>query len=181
MRRSRVARLAPFGIQSETTGDTTQHHLRKNGQFDDTVIAWLAGPPARLRAGAADPCPSLLPDRPTVVLAPDAHRKKTSRKKCGQADATDHVAPHCARHGGARFASGSGWHATKRQMARRKLRAVLRKSWQTHSCKWRYSFSSSSVNNAGQTLVDLSFMKLHLAAVVDIRALRREITLQRLQ
>ena len=38
----------------------------------------------------------------------------------------------------------------------------------------------SSVNNVGQALVDSSFMKLCLPAVVDIRALRCEVTLQRL-
>ena len=38
----------------------------------------------------------------------------------------------------------------------------------------------SSVNNAGEAPVDSSFMKLSLAAFVGIRALRREVTLQRL-
>ena len=152
--------------QSDISNDNTREKRTIHGQ--------LARPPARIRAGAADTSESCLPNRRTVAFAADAHRTRTSSRKCGQTNATHDVEDL------------SALSLLRRRRAAFKLLLDLagtqkRGQWLAANSVRRYEKLAdptrqvalpdhSSVNNSGQALVDFSFMKLCWAAVVDIPA-----------
>ena len=63
--------------KSRTASATTTALPAKSVEFDDTIPARLAGPPARFVAGAPDTSAGRRLSRPTVAVAPAAQRLRT--------------------------------------------------------------------------------------------------------
>ena len=139
----------------------------------------LAGPPARIRASALGSSASGLPDRLAVAVGTERIDHELALKLAATRTrlTTLRISPHCARHSGASTAAfkmlldlqafkqednGSvrtPCDATKKLANDLGIARCLRRE---HCCL---------------VLMDSSFRKLYLAAVVDIRALRRKLLL----